>query len=90
MLIFIWYPGIGNVTLPPATDLLVFPEITFGTLTVSATCRRSVLQGKSERMENRMQQEREVCIPMFLPVKLALSVTQAAATYSRLLSHLLA
>ena len=41
-------------------------------------------------MENRMQQGREVCIPMFLPVNLALRMTQAAGTYSRLLSHLLA
>jgi hypothetical protein len=60
---------------------LVFPEITFGTLTVSATCRRSVLRGKSEDVGNRMQQGRELFIPIFLPVNLALRVSQAAGTY---------
>src|SRR5580704_9862755 len=60
---------------------LVFPEITFGTLTVSATCRRSVLRGKSEDVGNDMQQGRELCIRIFLPVKLALRVSQAAGTY---------
>lgn len=60
---------------------LVFPEITFGTLTVSARCRRSVLRGNPEDVGNRMQQGRELCIPIFLPVNFALRVSQAAGTY---------
>ena len=76
MLIFIWRPGNEMCRYLPR-----FPEITFGTLTVSARCRGSVLRGKSEGMGNRMQQGRELCIPIFLPVNLALRVSQAASTY---------
>jgi hypothetical protein len=32
-------------------------------------------------MGNRMQQGRELCIPIFLPVGLAFRVSQAAGTY---------
>jgi len=37
--------------------------------------------GQSENMGNRMQQGRELWIPIFLPVNLALRVSEAAGTY---------
>ena len=49
--------------------------------TVSARCTGAVLRGKSEDVVNRMQQGRELWIPIFLPVNLALRVSQAAGTY---------
>jgi hypothetical protein len=49
-----------------------------------ASAHGSVLRGKSEGMGDRMQQGREPCISIFLPVNLGLRVSQAAGTTSRI------